>query len=138
MTGRSPNQGTNFETILSRTILISNNVFLALSRDGDGRGGDIPTSKYNLLLCRLFLSLDFLQECGPLFHRSFDGHSWNDQKQNPQGTLVQDSSITPAKYIDFVNYLDTTSCLDSASTMVVFLVLWLDKLRSLLGSGEAG
>ena len=119
----------------SEIYFVSDNVFLALSRDGDARrGGDIPTSKYNFLLCRLFLSLDFLQECGPLFHRSFDGHSWNDQKQNPQGTLVQDSSITPAKYIDFVKYLDTTSCLDSASTMVVFLVLWLDKLRSLLGS----
>jgi hypothetical protein len=81
----------------SEIHFVSNNVFLALSRDGDGNGGSSPTSKYKN--AGLFSIASATDIHGTKF----------DQRQNPiavQGVL--DSSITPAHYVDFVNYLDTT------------------------------
>jgi len=81
----------------SEIHFVSNNVFLALSRDGDGRGGGSTTSNYKNA------GLFSIASATNIYGTKFD------QRQNPiavQGIL--DSTITPAKYVDFVNYLDST------------------------------
>lgn len=98
----------------SEIHFVSPGVFLALSRDGDGRGGDDDNSKYKLVfgfLQRLSsLMILFITRQADLFSikGATDIHnSKYDDPKNPiaiNGTL--DSSITAAEYIPFVNYVD--------------------------------
>lgn len=80
----------------SEIHFVSPGVFLALSRDGDGRGGDDTNSKYK--------QADLFSITG-----ATDIHGTKyDDPSNPVasgGKLV--SSIKPATYVSFVNYVET-------------------------------
>ncbi|KAK7442763.1 hypothetical protein VKT23_016010 [Stygiomarasmius scandens] len=79
----------------SEIHFVSPGVFLALSRDGDGRGGDDTESKYK--------NADLFSIAG-----ATDIHGTKfDDPSNPiakKGKL--DKSITPAEYVAFVSYID--------------------------------
>ncbi|THV00288.1 hypothetical protein K435DRAFT_719132 [Dendrothele bispora CBS 962.96] len=79
----------------SEIHFVSPGVFLALSRDGDGRGGDDTESKYKN--ADLFSIANATDIHGSKF----------DDPSNPiakKGKL--DKSITPAEYVEFVSFID--------------------------------
>ncbi|RDB14561.1 hypothetical protein Hypma_016290 [Hypsizygus marmoreus] len=81
----------------SEIHFVSPGVFLALSRDGDGRGGDDNNSKYK--------QADLFSIAGATDIRN----TKFDDPANPiakKGKL--DKSITPATYASFVNYIERT------------------------------
>ncbi|KAJ3503097.1 hypothetical protein NLJ89_g8585 [Agrocybe chaxingu] len=79
----------------SEIHFIGDGKFLALSRDGDGRGGDDNNSKYKQ--ADLFSTVHATDIHGTKF----------DSPTNPIAVDgVLDSSITPATYVPFVNYVD--------------------------------
>ncbi|KAF9038063.1 esterase-like activity of phytase-domain-containing protein [Panaeolus papilionaceus] len=80
----------------SEIHFVSPGVFLALSRDGDGRGGDDNNSKYKQ--ADLFSIASATNIVG-----KFDGAS---SASSPGGKLSK--SIIPATYVSFVNYADST------------------------------
>jgi len=81
----------------SEIHFVSPGIFLALSRDGDGRGGGGTKSGYKQ--ADLFSIASATDIHGSKF----------DSPANPIAVGgVLDSSITPAKYVSFVNYLDST------------------------------
>ena len=102
----------------SEIHFVSPGIFLALSRDGDGRGGGDSNSGYKYafdFVLNLLKSLSHLNSANrqaDLFSiaSATDIHgSKFDSPANPVAPNgVLDSSITPAKYVSFVNYLDST------------------------------
>ncbi|KAH8103411.1 esterase-like activity of phytase-domain-containing protein [Cristinia sonorae] len=81
----------------SEIHFISPNVFFVLARDGDGHGGDDNNSKYKQA------DLIDISKATNIAGSKFDS------PQNPiakKGKL--DSSITPATYVGFVNFIDPT------------------------------
>ncbi|KAJ3506125.1 hypothetical protein NLJ89_g7041 [Agrocybe chaxingu] len=69
--------------------------FLALSRDGDGRGGDDAKSKYK--------QADLFS----IVHATdIHGTKYDDPANPISPSGVLDPAITPAAYVPFVNYLD--------------------------------
>jgi hypothetical protein len=81
----------------SEIHFVRSNVFLALSRDGDGRGGDDPEASYKQA------DLFSISQATDIHGSKFDNHS------NPIAVNgVLDPSIKPAEYVEFVNYLDGT------------------------------
>ncbi|CAA7265661.1 unnamed protein product [Cyclocybe aegerita] len=81
----------------SETYWVGDSKFLALSRDGDGRGGDDATSKYK--------QADLFS----IVHATdIHGTKYDDPANpiSPGGVL--DPAITPATYVPFVNYLNAT------------------------------
>ncbi|ESK92500.1 membrane autotransporter barrel domain protein [Moniliophthora roreri MCA 2997] len=79
----------------SEIFFVSKNIFLALSRDGDGRGGDEVESKYKQA------DIFSIAKATDIHGTKFDDPS---NPVAPKGTL--DKSITPATYISFVDYID--------------------------------
>ncbi|KXN82128.1 hypothetical protein AN958_03182 [Leucoagaricus sp. SymC.cos] len=79
----------------SEIVWVGNGVFLALSRDGDGRGGDDDNSKYK--------NADFfsIRDATDIHGKKYDSH---ENPVAPKGKL--DSSVTPAKYVSFISYVD--------------------------------
>ncbi|KAF9002928.1 esterase-like activity of phytase-domain-containing protein [Cyathus striatus] len=81
----------------SEIHFVSPNIFFALSRDGDGHGGDDNKSSYK--------QADLFS-----IANATDIHGFKfDDPANPiakKGKL--DKSITPATYVSFVNFLDST------------------------------
>ncbi|PPQ84110.1 hypothetical protein CVT24_002358 [Panaeolus cyanescens] len=79
----------------SEIHFVSKNIFLALSRDGDGRGGDDNNSKYKQA------DLFSISKATDIHGTKFDSPA------NPIAVNgVLDSTITPAQYLSFVNYVD--------------------------------
>ncbi|KAF9049090.1 esterase-like activity of phytase-domain-containing protein [Panaeolus papilionaceus] len=79
----------------SEIHFVSENIFLALSRDGDGRGGDDNNSKYK------HADLFSISTATDIHGTKFDS------PENPIAVGgVLDSSITPAQYISFIDYVD--------------------------------
>jgi len=87
----------NHTEACSEIHLVRPGVFFALSRDGDGRGGDDNKSSYkNADLFSIHGATD-------IHGTKFDNHL------NPiavNGTL--DSSIKPAEYVTFISFIDAT------------------------------
>ncbi|KAG6845603.1 hypothetical protein H0H87_006656 [Tephrocybe sp. NHM501043] len=81
----------------SEIHFVSPGVFLALARDGNGRGGDDDNSAYKQ--ADLFTTIGATD----IHSTEFDDPA---HPVSPAGIL--DPSIKPATYIPFVNYLDTT------------------------------
>ncbi|KAG5644763.1 hypothetical protein DXG03_007671 [Asterophora parasitica] len=81
----------------SEIQFVSPGVFLALSRDGDGRGGDDNNTKYK--------QADLFSITGAT---DIHGTKYDDPANPvaPDGKLV--SSITPATYVPFVDYVEST------------------------------
>jgi len=70
-------------------------VFFALSRDGDGRGGDDNTSSYKNA------DLFSIHEATDIHGKKFDNHL------NPIAVSgVLDPSIKPAEYVAFISFID--------------------------------
>jgi len=81
----------------SELFFVKKNVFLSLARDGLGRGGDETESEYKG--ADLFDITDATDIHGTKY----------DDPANPIATEgVLNSDITPATYMSFVNYLDST------------------------------
>ncbi|KDR72255.1 hypothetical protein GALMADRAFT_229077 [Galerina marginata CBS 339.88] len=79
----------------SEIHFVSPNIFLALSRDGDGRGGGDDKSSYKQA------DLFSISKATDIHNTKFDDPA------NPIAVGgVLDSSITPADYVSFVNFLD--------------------------------
>ncbi|KAF9529605.1 esterase-like activity of phytase-domain-containing protein [Crepidotus variabilis] len=72
-------------------------VFLALSRDGDGRGGDDNNSKYKQV------DLFSIAKATNIKGTKFDDPA---NPVSPKGKL--DKSVTAATYVSFVNFVDST------------------------------
>ncbi|EDR13260.1 uncharacterized protein LACBIDRAFT_308924 [Laccaria bicolor S238N-H82] len=81
----------------SEIHFISPGIFLALSRDGNGRGGDDAKSGYKQA------DLFSISKATDIHNTKFDDPA---NPISPGGVL--DPSITPAEYVSFVNYLDKT------------------------------
>jgi hypothetical protein len=103
----------------SEVHFVSDKLFLALSRDGNGRGGSSVTSayKYGVSCCRP--SCQFRDLLWTVFDRqadlvdisaATDIHGTRfDEPTNPiVAGGVLNSAIKSAKYVPFVNYLNTT------------------------------
>jgi len=72
-------------------------VFFALSRDGDGRGGDDNKSNYKNA------DLFSIHGATNIHGKKFDNHL------NPIAVNgVLDSSINPAEYVPFISFIDAT------------------------------
>ncbi|KAF9483227.1 hypothetical protein BDN70DRAFT_874104 [Pholiota conissans] len=90
-----PLSAKNNTEACSEIHFVSKGVFLALSRDGDGRGGNDNKSSYKQI--DLFSITNATDIHGSKF----------DNPANPVSPLgVLDSSITPAEYVSFVNIVD--------------------------------
>lgn len=104
----------------SELHFVSDNIFLALSRDGHGNGGSSDSSSYKYVyrLChgskRLVTELRLLgcirqadlvdiSSATDIHGTKFDDPS---NPISPDGDL--DKSITPAQYVGFVNYVNDT------------------------------
>jgi hypothetical protein len=95
---------------------MSPGIFLALSRDGDGRGGNSNHSTYKCVLAFKFFHIEKLLKCAnrqadlfSIVHATDIHGSKFDSPANPISPGgVLDSSITPAQYVSFINYLDST------------------------------
>ncbi|KII85663.1 hypothetical protein PLICRDRAFT_324866 [Plicaturopsis crispa FD-325 SS-3] len=84
------------KTIASSEVhFVGGGVFLTLPRDSDGRGGDSASSDYKQA------DLFDISSATNIFNTTFDGPSG---AVAPKGKL--DSSVTPAAYQGFVNYID--------------------------------
>ncbi|KAF8160004.1 esterase-like activity of phytase-domain-containing protein [Crassisporium funariophilum] len=81
----------------SEIHFVSPNIFLALSRDGDGRGGDDNKSAYKQA------DLFSIAKATDIHGSKFDSASSPIAKK---GKL--DKSITAATYVSFINFLDST------------------------------
>jgi len=100
----------------SEIHFVSPGIFLALSRDGDGRGGSGTKSGYKCVSVLFSVERLLIVKPAPrqadLFSiaSATDIHgSKFDSPANPIAVGgVLDSSITPANYVSFVNYLDST------------------------------
>ena len=101
----------------SEVHFISEDIFLALARDSDGRAGDNTTSKYKCASCsttmqdQTLLTRPFDRQAD-LVDISYATDIHNTKFDDPTNPIavggVLDPSITPAKYIPFVNYLNVT------------------------------
>lgn len=99
----------------SEIHFVSPGIFLALSRDGDGRGGSSDTSSYkSVLILFLFVTSSFwfcYSRQADLFSiaKATDIHgSKFDSPANPIATKgVLNKNITPAEYVGFVNFIDS-------------------------------
>lgn len=103
----------------SEIHFVSPGIFLALSRDGDGRGGGDSNSNYKCVFSffpPLHIGTTVLTKSAnrqaDLFSiaSATDIHSsrFDDPAHPVAPGGVLDSSITPAKYVSFVNYVDST------------------------------
>ncbi|KAF9261627.1 hypothetical protein L218DRAFT_869593 [Marasmius fiardii PR-910] len=79
----------------SELLFVSKNIFLSLSRDGKGMGDDNSESKYKQA------DLFSIAHATNIHGTKFDDPS---NPVAPKGKL--DTSITPATYVSFVDYLD--------------------------------
>jgi len=97
---------------------VSPGIFLALSRDGDGRGGGDNNSKYKYAFAfvpnvskNLSYSIPENRQAD-LFSIASATDIHGSKFDNPANPVapggVLDNSITPAKYVSFVNYVDST------------------------------
>ncbi|KAJ3567527.1 hypothetical protein NP233_g6309 [Leucocoprinus birnbaumii] len=92
-----PLSSKNNTEACSEIHFIRPGIFLALSRDGDGRGGDDNNSKYKNA------DLFSIRGATDIHGTKFDNHL------NPiavNGTLHP--SITPAEYVQFISYVNST------------------------------
>ncbi|KAF8149113.1 esterase-like activity of phytase-domain-containing protein [Crassisporium funariophilum] len=81
----------------SEIHFVSPGVFMALSRDGDGHGGDDNNSKYKQA------DLFSISKATDIHNTKFDDPA------NPIAIAgVLDTSITPAEYVSFVNFIEPT------------------------------
>ena len=102
----------------SEIHFVSPRIFLALSRDGDGRGGGGSNSKYKyafafvLNVLKIVSYLNSENRQADLFSIASATDIHGSKFDNPANPVapggVLDGSITPAKYISFVNYVDST------------------------------
>lgn len=90
-----PQSSKNNTRACSEIIFVGKDTFLALSRDGDGRGGDEIDSSYK------HADLFSIRRATDIHATKFDNHL------NPIAVNgVLDPSIEPAEYISFIDYLD--------------------------------
>ena len=97
----------------SEIHFVSPGIFLALSRDGDGRGGGDTKSSYKWAFRFRFywnITLKSANRQADLFSIASATDIHGSKFDNPANPIavggVLDSSITPAKYVSFVNYID--------------------------------
>ncbi|KAG6835222.1 hypothetical protein H0H93_003765 [Arthromyces matolae] len=91
-------QDSKGKTLASSDIhFISPGVFLALARDGNGHGDTTDSSKYK------HADLFTIKGATDIHGSKFDDPA---HPVSPNGVL--DASITPATYVSFINYLNTT------------------------------
>lgn len=79
----------------SEILFVKPGVFFALSRDGDGHGGDDLNSKFKNA------DLFSIRGATDIHGTKFDSHR---NPIAPNGKL--DSSIKPAEYVSFISYVD--------------------------------
>lgn len=128
-------QSSKGNTLGANEILyLKKGVFLILARDGDGRGGDDSNSKYKYVYPppskseadrRAIRQADLIDINGAT---DIHGTKFDDPTHPIATGGTLDQKITPAKYVSFVNYLDSTQLarfgLHNGSLLVITSLDW--------------